>query len=190
MSYRLQVATVGAPSRHRYWSFVCCYTNRWTSSNASPYSILGIADKGAAAPYKDVKENFFKLALEHHPDRNGGGCSKHFLKVREAFESIKELPDGGCAVVDDVDAALWSDDSLSDWFFEETGQNLSFRMDSKTRKEVAEVANMAQGGLDKGGAWEMARMIAREERCSSSVENPKLVEQGENVATSRRRRKR
>lgn len=175
-------------SRSPHLRVVC---NRCAStSNQSPYSILGIDDKKAAEiSYKDVKASFVKLALEHHPDRTGGGSSDQFLKFRQAFESIKELPDGSCTVVDGPDEALWSEDSMADWFFEETGQNLSFRMDFKTRKEVAEVANMSQGGLDKGGMWEMARMIAREEECSPSVEKPKLVEQGESVSTRRRRKR-
>jgi hypothetical protein len=170
--------------------------NRWASNSsnsrrASPYSILGVTEETSiAVTYKDVKERFVKLALEYHPDRTGGGSGEQFLKIRQAFESVKELPDGSCAVTDDeTDETMWSDDSLSNWFFEETGQNISFRMDFKTRKEVAEVANMAQGGLDKGGMWEMARMIAREEECSPSVEKPKLVEQGENVGTRRRRKR-
>jgi hypothetical protein len=170
------------------------FCNRWASSSstrATPYSILGVTEvTGATVTYKDVKDKFVKLALEHHPDSTGGGSSKQFLKIRQAFESIKQLPDGSCTVGDDeVDQAVWSDDSLSNWFFEETGQNISFRMDFKTRKEVAEVANMAQGGLDKGGMWEMARMVAREEECSPSVEKPKLVEQGENAGTRRRRKR-
>ena len=155
--------------------------HRYKSS--SPFSILGLTES-TRPKYSDVKAAFVTLALEHHPDRTGGNADD-FLKVRRAFESIRELPDGSCAVSEDDDLE-WSDDSLSGWFFQETGQGLSFHMDSSTRKEVTEVvANMSQSGLDKGGMWDMARMIAREEELSPSKEEPKQL--GD---TTNRRRKR
>lgn len=155
--------------------------HRYKSS--SPFSILGLTES-TRPKYSDVKAAFVTLALEHHPDRTGGNADD-FLKVRRAFESIRELTDGSCTVSEDDDLE-WSDDSLSGWFFQETGQGLSFHMDSSTRKEVTEVvANMSQSGLDKGGMWDMARMIAREEELSPSKEEPKQL--GD---TTNRRRKR
>mmetsp|Transcript_33100 Transcript_33100/g.49969 ORF Transcript_33100/g.49969 Transcript_33100/m.49969 type:complete len:176 (+) Transcript_33100:440-967(+) len=153
----------------------------------SSFTILGIKDDGKPISYRDVKKAFVEKALEHHPDRSTGS-SDEFVKVRRAFESIKELPDGSCLIVGQNETSEWTDQSLSDWFLHETGQPLSFHMNSATRKEVAEVANtMQQGGLDKGGMWEMARMIAREEADSPSTPEPKQLE--ETKITKRRRRR-
>lgn len=88
------------------------------------------------------------------------------------------------------------DSSFNDWFYQETGTSLSFYMDSATRKEVADVvtSNMSPGGLDRGGMWEMARMIAREEEAKSLGNNNQVVEMldaGEiKSSTSRRQRRR
>lgn len=156
-----------------------------TSDKTTPFVVLGLSDKSTS--YTDVKAAFVKLALVHHPDRSGG-CKDEFMKVRRAFESIRELPDGSCALVDERDDYL-DDDAMADWFFQETGQNLSFRMNAETRKEVAQAANMSQGGLDRGGMWEMARMIAREEEASPSKEEPAKLDAPENSATRRRRKR-
>ncbi|KAL3926429.1 MAG: hypothetical protein SGARI_005613 [Bacillariaceae sp.] len=36
-------------------------------------------------------------------------------------------------------------------------------MDIQTRKEVIDMSSQAQGGLDRGGMWEMARKMAEQE---------------------------
>jgi hypothetical protein len=50
--------------------------------------------------------------------------------------------------------------------YEETGhQDIMFRMDMSTRREVIEIAeSQSQGGLDRGGMWEMARAMADQEK--------------------------
>mmetsp|Transcript_10629 Transcript_10629/g.15644 ORF Transcript_10629/g.15644 Transcript_10629/m.15644 type:complete len:182 (+) Transcript_10629:376-921(+) len=150
-------------------------------------AILGITNDENSISYDDVKKAFVKQALKHHPDRSTGS-SAEFVKVRRAFESVKELPDGSCLIIGEDEMIQWTDQSLSDWFLHETGQPLSFHMNSATRKEVAEVANtMQQSGLDRGGMWEMARMIAQEEADCPSRPEPKQLE--EPKTTSRRRRR-
>jgi hypothetical protein len=159
-------------------------------SSPCPFSVLGLASNNAPA-YKEVKRKFVELALQHHPDRSGGSADS-FLKVRQAFEAIRELPDGTCTLSDQLDGLKsagnsWSDDRISDWFFRETGQSISFRIDYATRKQIAIAATLAPGGLDRGGMWEMARMIAQEERCNPSSEEPKQVQGGENNPRRRKR---
>ena len=192
------------------------------ASSSCPFTILGIqastnstssSSSISTISYSQVKAAFIKLALKHHPDR--GGTADEFRRIRHAFESIRELPDGTCTVVDtqqergrqdhDDDYYNPNDDwwngnkkknsnntnhSLEDWFFHETGTRLSFYMDSATRKEVAAVvATMSQGGLDKGGMWDMARMIARDEAENPSRDDPIPLEAG-TTALGKRRRKR
>ena len=71
-----------------------------------------------------------------------------------------------------------------------------FRMDVATRKEVIDMArSQSQGGLDRGGMWEMARAMAEQEE---SLRKKKQdyhqgaigIESGEEPAPSSRRRRR
>lgn len=135
----------------------------------NPFEILGVSK---TATYTEVKQRFLELALKHHPDhatnKKGGDAisncrSDDFIRFRQAFESLKEVMDGTATQVEGVPA--WSDEEFNAWYYEETGHaDLMFRMDMKTRKEVIDVANQqAQGGLDRGGMWEMARRMAEEE---------------------------
>ena len=196
-----------------------CILQRWYTlqsmrckSSSCPYAILGInvpsSSSESRPKYSLVKASFIERALEHHPDRPGGTVDQ-FRRVRQAFESIRELSDGTSQVIgnandDDTshhDATndINDDSSFDDWFFQETGTNLSFYMDSATRKEVADVvaSNMSPGGLDRGGMWEMARMIAREEEAkprihSSSSNQVESLEAGDVIksTTTRRQRRR
>ena len=90
---------------------------------------------------------------------------EEFIRLRKAFEAIRESSDGTARLVEEGDASSWSDDNFQAWFYEETGhQDVMFKMDFGTRKEVIDIANnQSQGGLDKGGMWEMARTMAQQE---------------------------
>ena len=56
------------------------------------YEILGLSRD---ADDKAIKAAYRKLAMEHHPDRNGGDRSheKQLAKVIEAYTQLKESPD-------------------------------------------------------------------------------------------------
>mmetsp|Transcript_37796 Transcript_37796/g.43176 ORF Transcript_37796/g.43176 Transcript_37796/m.43176 type:complete len:184 (+) Transcript_37796:61-612(+) len=156
----------------------------------SSFTILGLDENNGPISYKDAKKAFVKLALKYHPDRtNNNDGSRDFIKIRQAFESIQELPDGSC--INNEEGVVWTDQGLSDLLYRESGQSLAFRMDSSTRIEVAKVANsMQQSGLDRGGMWEMARMIANEEAANPSKPEPKQLNEGGTSSTTGRRRKR
>lgn len=166
-------------------------TSRFFSSSC-PFSILGISKNSS---YVDVKKSFVELALKHHPD-TAENKSKHtdetFNDIRQAFESIRD--ENGRAVLDSL-SNDWTDESLDTWFYQETGQHLSFHMDSTTRREVAHVADtMSRGGLDTGGLWDMANTIAKR---GSTGEDPLQVTCGRqddaknnSDSTGRRRRRR
>ncbi|KAB8291865.1 hypothetical protein EYC80_006646 [Monilinia laxa] len=51
------------------------------------YEILGIPHNAAT---QDVKNAFFALAKTHHPDKNNGGRTKEFVKVRAAYEVLSD----------------------------------------------------------------------------------------------------
>lgn len=166
-----------------------------SSSSSCPFSVLGIPKSSS---YKDVKQAFVKLALEHHPDtaEKKKDDNTSFHDIRQAFESIVET-DNGRAVLstEDQQQQQWTDESLDEWFHQETGQHLGFHMNLKTRQQVAHVSNnMAPGGLDKGGMWAMADHIAKQQANSngnSMEEDPLHVTSGRNdtITSTRRRRK-
>jgi DnaJ domain len=139
-------------------------------SSSCPFKVLGIAKTSS---YEHVKKAFLKLALEHHPDTSKSSPSSSaetFTQIRQAFESIQHV--NGQATIVGAIPEKWNDESLQSWFHQQTGQNLSFRMDAATRRQVADAAAMSPGGLDKGGMWELARTIASEEKSSPVMDDP------------------
>ena len=181
----------------------------------NPYEVLGIHK---SATYDEAKRRFFELALQHHPDTsksNNPNSSnntnedrdknmKEFIRFRQAFEALREGKDGTIYTSDEEDGSLWSsDEEFNAWFYEETGHaDIMFRMDIKTRKEVIDVfKNQAQGGLDRGGIWEMARKMAEQEEMlrdqKRKFKNPTIGLESSSSSTEqnassnvRRRRKR
>jgi hypothetical protein len=181
-------------------------TKSWSEST-SPFAILGFDDTNVASlNYDQVKQAFLKLALKHHPDRPGGSAD-HFRRVRHAFEQIRELPNGTLVCVDDMmihnnyDKNSWTEaqkrhyDTVQNWM----NHHLSFHMNTMTRKEVSHVAKtMAPGGLDKGGMWELAKLVAMEEEeerkatpnHSNTPPTPIALAMGELANSQRRQRRR
>ncbi|KAF7865675.1 hypothetical protein EAF04_005841 [Stromatinia cepivora] len=51
------------------------------------YETLGISHNAVA---QDIKNAFFALAKTHHPDKNNGGPTKEFVKVRTAYEVLSD----------------------------------------------------------------------------------------------------
>jgi DnaJ-class molecular chaperone len=43
---------------------------------------------------EDLKKRYFTLAKEYHPDKNPSG-SDHFKKIKEAYETLKNVESGG-----------------------------------------------------------------------------------------------
>eukprot|EP00521_Asterionellopsis_glacialis_P001226 CAMPEP_0195260172 /NCGR_PEP_ID=MMETSP0706-20130129/8423_1 /TAXON_ID=33640 /ORGANISM="Asterionellopsis glacialis, Strain CCMP134" /LENGTH=187 /DNA_ID=CAMNT_0040313855 /DNA_START=111 /DNA_END=674 /DNA_ORIENTATION=- len=144
--------------------------------------------------YRDVKQAFIKLALQHHPDtapktsssssasevqQSKKSTTELFFQIRHAFESIRADDQGKAILVKEEYTTTtttprgfqegteyrWSDEEMTAWFHQETGHRLSFYMDDLTRHEVIQVSKtMSRGGLDKGGMWEMAASLEREEQ--------------------------
>ena len=171
---------VGRRQDHRFLVCVLSF------SSCCPFQVLGISNKSS---YEEVKRAFVKLALEHHPDtsRASSPSVDRFTEIREAFESIQDV-NGQAVILAHMERHKWNHETLHDWFRRETGQNLSFRMDAATRRQVAAAASMSPGGLDRGGMWELARKIAREEKESPVKDDPLQIEGG-SYQRSRRRKK-
>ncbi|THV47872.1 hypothetical protein BGAL_0283g00090 [Botrytis galanthina] len=51
------------------------------------YAALGISQNAVA---QDIKNAFFALAKTYHPDKNNGGPTKEFIKVRTAYETLSD----------------------------------------------------------------------------------------------------
>jgi len=86
----------------------------------SACDILGIDMKDTSQlRMKNVKKKYHKLALHHHPDKNGGTKEK-FQEINEAFDYIKremELADNTGENSDDSDSSPSSSSSSSYSFF-------------------------------------------------------------------------
>ena len=153
----------------------------------SPYAVLGIP---ANSSLDQVKRAFVKLALKTHPDQQRGS-TEHFLRIRQAFESIQQSRHGKGG------PNGWSSEELKEWWEEETGEFLSFSMNEDTRQEVIHAFHtMKPSGKDKGGYWEMARQLAERDALMKKhgkppAEEDRPVAQLENSSVlNRRRRKR
>lgn len=130
---------------HRYRSRVFFFSGK----PINPYAVLKVPPK---SDFDTVKSAFIKAALLHHPDRKGGNQEK-FLVVREAFETILKQNE-------EQKALYKNEQDFNRWFEEESKHVLSFEMSDATMKEVVRVyRTMSSGGKDKGGYWEMARLI-------------------------------
>jgi DnaJ-class molecular chaperone len=131
---------------------------------ANSFDILGLPK---TSTYDAVKRKFVELALKCHPDTSGidNGDAEEFIRLRRAFETIREQEDGTASLMENGER-VWTDEEFQSWFYEETGhQDIMFRMDMSTRREVIEIAeSQSQGGLDRGGMWEMARAMADQEK--------------------------
>jgi hypothetical protein len=142
------------------------YSNTYiiTKKERSAYRTLGVS---VSSTYEEVKGTFLKLALKHHPDKTGKNSVDEFVKYRTAFETIRKRvvkrPANEDEDDDDDTAADWNDEEMQTWFYEETGEFLSFQMDQDTIDEVIKAfTTLSPGGRDPG-EWEMARQLTERE---------------------------
>ena len=117
-----------------------------------------------------------------------------FIRIRQAFEVLREGQNGVAEVTNEVQ---WREEELRDFMNEQTAEFLSFKMDHETRLAVIQTVtteNLSPGGLDRGGTWEMARMLAQRERGIPTTKDGFGVDAKQLTAltesSSRRRRKR
>ena len=180
--------------------------NNNDNDDNNPFDVLGIP---SSSSYEVVKRRFIDLALKLHPDVSastsadagvdGGDGGLTFVRLRKAFEAIrKNKEDGSAGLVPSSSTSDWSEEEFRAWFNEETGHaDVMFRMDCATRKEVVDLikTNQAQGGLDKGGMWEMAKTMALQEANfkatkGKEVRGSKGINSGETFTVQRKVRRR
>lgn len=108
-----------------------------------------------------MKQSFVRIAMRHHPDTHAADTEEEakqhrerFVEARMAFEEIVEGPDGFAILKSESDDYEEVDEhDLEAWFRRETGYEMPF-MDARTMKEVAEMTESSEIGLDRdGGMW-------------------------------------
>lgn len=158
-SRRIKSSVRRPPNRSAFFA-----SDASSRGGGDPFRILGVP-RGSS--YQSVKETFIKLAHKHHPDRlqSSDGSEESaamFIRIRQAFELIREGQNGEA---ESTGESQWSKEDLEEFMNEQTADFLSFKMDHDTRKAVIQtVTDLSPGGLDRGGTWEMARMLAQREK--------------------------
>jgi DnaJ-class molecular chaperone len=132
--------------------------------------------------FETVQKAFVKLALEHHPDTAEHATTEGFVRIRHAYERIrdgdkknKKNPfsrsenDETTTAYNthnppqnpgDIDRADWTEDDFLDWFHDQTGQRVS----SAQRRELIELhRSRVPGAVYQGSMWELARRLAQEQ---------------------------
>lgn len=165
-------------ARHLGSRFFATATSSGTPTD-NPYRVLNVPINST---YETVKAAFLKAALQHHPDHSKEPDTTAFLRVRQAFEAIayvsrsQDGDDGGADTAGKRKPSWKSDAEFQEWFRANTGEFLSFEMNHQTRQEVIRVyRTMSSGGRDKGGYWEMARLLAEREDAVGSGESDSVV---------------
>ena len=85
--------TLSPLSQHPPWlrvspSVLCLHHQRFVSSHQPRdlYNVLGVK---TIAEQKEIKDSFYKLSKEHHPDVNKKeGAQKRFREILEAYEIL------------------------------------------------------------------------------------------------------
>ena len=85
--------TLSPLSQHPPWlrvspSVLCLHHQRFVSSHRPRdlYNVLGVK---TTAEQKEIKDSFYKLSKEHHPDVNKKeGAQKRFREILEAYEIL------------------------------------------------------------------------------------------------------
>jgi DnaJ domain len=155
-----------------------------------PYTVLNVP---RYSDYGTVKRSFLQAALVYHPDQVETGNAAIFVRIREAFEEILAMSNKNKVSRNDKTTTNntpqheWTSESaFQEWLKEEmataTKEFLTFRMDESTRQEVIAVhKEMVRGGNDRGGYWEMARLLAErdevEQRIRRVGDNPTKQQQ-------------
>lgn len=135
-------------------------------SHAPAHEVLGLT-VAESRDYVTVKRAFLLLAKRTHPDTATSPYQYTFGQVRSAFEHLLSTPHLSRSSSGEAGVIL---SAFDNWFSEasngtEGGSNVhAFRADEETLREIAEASELARGGLDRGGMWALADMIAAKER--------------------------
>ena len=120
-----------------------------------------------ASSREAIRDAYYKLAKACHPDQ--GGSAAEFRALAAAYE--RALSGGGDADTADTTPkhGFAADDPLAVYVRVERERA------EKMRRELAEAATLASGGLDKGGMWWLAEQMAGEEEPEQASRPPKQL---------------
>ena len=146
-----------------------------TSRSNNPYLILGVPPSSS---FRTVQKAFAKLAFEHHPDTkndndtsrtNRATISKDFIRIREAFERIRDAKQSGkpLSMVDEATSVSsttrshsWTENDFLYYFHRQTGVMLT----SEQRQELVNLYRTRVKGSYYGGhSWDLARRLVAEQ---------------------------
>ena len=135
------------------------------------FLILGVSRTDS---YAHVKKTFLSIAMKHHPDTHAADTTetamKHrekFMEARSAFEAIVAGPDG-IAILKVESDKYEAEDDLEAWFRTETGHDMPF-MDARTMREVAEMTETSDIGLDRDGGMCVHHLITLARKRTLSI---------------------
>ena len=117
-----------------------------------------------ASSREAIRDAYYRLAKACHPDQ--GGSAAEFRALASAYERALR---GG----DDADTA---DTAPEHGFARDDPLAVYVRVERERaaamRRELAEAATLASGGLDKGGMWWLAEQMAGEQGPPEEVSKP------------------
>ena len=130
----------------------------------NPFRVLGIPDGSSISI---ARKRFLELALPHHPDTDdgrdgdGGGSSAAFVRIRQAYERIRDgKGDGTPEVASGSDPTTswtdWTEEGFLQWFFDQTG----LRLTPDQRREMVNLyRSRVPGHRYEGPSWEVCRRL-------------------------------
>ena len=123
-----------------------------SSTRSAALQRLGCTE---ASSREAIRDAYYRLAKACHPDQ--GGSAAEFRALAAAYE--RALSGGGDAATADTTPkhGFAADDPLAVYVRVERERAAAMR------RELAEAATLASGGLDKGGMWWLAEQMAGEE---------------------------
>ena len=147
-------------------SYVAAFASS-ASQIASARALLEVEPCASAA---EVRASYYAKAQAAHPDHrpDDPAAAEEFAELAAAFELLKQLERAGPAADEDGGEGGFSA-GFAGWEAARRISPLSIYLNVETTleralaAEIAAAASMAQGGLDKGGMWEFARMVAADE---------------------------
>ena len=175
-------------------SYVTTFSRNFSSTaeaviETCPYEILGLPKNSS---YALVKKTFLKLAMETHPDvvsevtkENKEQMMKNFIKIRGAFEMIKPLDNGNTTIAKNLTTSQSSSAvDFNEWFYAETGKNAPKANNYLDHKQIHELKqflrkNPGPSGLDRGGMWQLARMVSEYSSDKDERSDPRQIESRE-----------
>ena len=117
-----------------------------------------------ASSREAVRDAYYKLAKACHPDQ--GGSAAEFRALAAAYERLLRGGDDADATDTTPAHGFAADDPLAVYVRVERERAAAMR------RELADAATLASGGLDKGGMWWLAEQMAGEQGPPEEVSKP------------------